>query len=329
MGRGSSPLTQTDITNAAVDAISTLNRLGLRACFIGGEAGSLFGVPRKPNVRSTAVCSSVCRGSKRVTDFCAGCGQDLDIFVLSRSYDQEDLKRTIVANNSKFYLLRAKTPGATYKVLWYRFPPVIPQPSSYSSYGNRIGGRNVVSSSTKFIKVDILLPGAMDIPIFHRSLITYERQGNYNLPCAPWKLVILLKLQGWSQRRASSVDHYLDKVPMDHDDLVSLLSIAQMRGIKILPLTEDDSYMPDDFVENARIRVREHLIAHPEHREDWKELGYDVDALLPLPKPKPKPKPRLQMPQADANDPSSRYILYRARTNPEQFGTGSQSPRTW
>lgn len=102
---------------------------------------------------------------------------------------------------------------------------------------------------------------------------------------------------------------------MDHSDLISLFLIAQRRGLRILPLTEDDSYMPHQFVENARIRVREHLVAHPEHREDWKWLGYDVDALLPL----PKPKLRLKVPQAEADR------LSRSRANFVSSASTSQA----
>lgn len=45
-------LTGSDVTAAAVDAIDTLNRIGVTACFVGGEACSLLGVPRQANVRA-------------------------------------------------------------------------------------------------------------------------------------------------------------------------------------------------------------------------------------------------------------------------------------
>lgn len=122
----------------------------------------------------------------------------------------------------------------------------------------------------------------MDIPRFPKSLTIYEIADGNALPVAPLKLVLLLKLQAWSQHRASYLSRFLEKVPMDHSDLCYLFTITQRRGTKILPMTQSDSYMSATFVENARNRVREHLTVHPSNKSDWKRLGFDVDALLPL-----------------------------------------------
>ncbi|KAF8304855.1 hypothetical protein DL93DRAFT_2066728 [Clavulina sp. PMI_390] len=234
-------LTQSDINEAAVDCIKTFDAMGLSAAFVGGEACSLYGVGRKAN--------------------------DLDIFVLTNEYGQEELKRLLVGRNTHFYLVPARTPGATYKS----------------------------------IKVDVLLPGAMDIPLFPSSLIEYISPSTLDvrlLPVAPLKLVMLLKLQAWSQHRAAFESRFREKVPMDHRDLSALFEIAEKRRMKVVPLSANDDYIPSSFMDASKRRVREHLVAHPEVRRHWRRLGYDVDTILPLASPSQSRSPQTNLSRA-------------------------------
>jgi len=67
--------------------------------------------------------------------------QDIDMVVLTSSHTQEELKNRLVSYDSRFYTVASKDPFATYRVLWFR-----------------------LSGYRRSCKVDLLLPGVMNIP---------------------------------------------------------------------------------------------------------------------------------------------------------------------
>jgi len=209
---------------------------------VGGMACQLYGNPREPN--------------------------DLDVFVLSTTWSQEPLKRRVVALNPRFYLVDARNPLATYKVLWYR----VSQGTSSSRLASSSLYRTHSSWSDVQIKVDILLPGTMDIPLFPADKITW----NAGLPAAPLILVLLLKLQGWSQHRASMESRFREKQYMDHNDIKMLLSVAHGKGVRILPQATSEAYIPQEFLVNSVARVAEHGRMYPGCKNDWARLGFGI-----------------------------------------------------
>jgi hypothetical protein len=98
----------------------------------------------------------------------------VDLVVQTDLYTQERLKALLVTANPDFYLVAAKTPGATYRVLWCR-----------------------LTGYRRSCKVDILLPGIMNIPRVPRELIKRVQ----NLPVMPLAGILLLKLQAWEDHR--------------------------------------------------------------------------------------------------------------------------------
>ncbi len=92
--------------------------------------------------------------------------------VLTERYDQERLKQMLVRSDSNVYLVNSRNIHATYKVLWYRFP---------DSY---IG---------KHCKVDILVPGVMNIPNVPPERLVSN--ASHHLPLMPLIPYLLLKLQ--------------------------------------------------------------------------------------------------------------------------------------
>ena len=151
----------------------------------------------------------------------------------------------MVAANSSFYLVAARTPGATYKVLWYR-----------NNYGR--------------CKVDLLSPGDMDIPPVPITAIDYPEQGK---PCAPFMLVFLLKLQAWAQHRDSEEMRFRIKSNTDALDLRTMLPIARTRGLTI---RRAEVYLPRSFVASALLRVRRFVQEWPETLGGWGALGFNV-----------------------------------------------------
>ena len=155
----------------------------------------------------------------------------------------------IVARDSNFFLIQSGLRRATYKILHYTLP------------------------SRGFCKVDILLPGTLDIPAVPRSRITYTRVPD--VPVMPLIAVLLLKLQGWTDHRDSERQDFQDKQYTDVDDIKEMLEIARQHyRAKTL---QSEGWMPRWFVNFARERVDEFVEAFPDTMEDWTEIGFNVE----------------------------------------------------
>jgi len=173
---------------------------------------------------------------------------DVDIVVLTESYGQEQIKALLVAQDPKFFLVRSRNRQAKYQILYYRL------------------------SSRGFCKVDILLPGVMDIPSVPLSRITYAHVPD--IPVMPLLAVLLLKLQGWTDHRDSERDDFQEKQYIDVDDIKEVLVI--LRRIYPKETLASESWMPALFVSAAKWRVDEFVEAFPDTRKHWGDIGFDV-----------------------------------------------------
>jgi len=173
---------------------------------------------------------------------------DVDIIVLTDSYDQEEVKNLLVENDSNFFLVPSRKPRAPYKILYYTLP------------------------SRGFCKVDILLPGSMDIPAVPLSRITYTQVPD--VPVMPLIAVLLLKLQGWTDHRDAEREHYQEKQYVDVDDIKEVLDILR-RDYRMKTLASE-GWMPRWFVNLARERVDEFVEAFPDTRDLWYDIGFIV-----------------------------------------------------
>ncbi|KAI0684750.1 hypothetical protein BC835DRAFT_1292300 [Cytidiella melzeri] len=217
----SSP-TAEQVKDTARKAIDAFAYYGLKSCLVGGAACMLYGTTRTPG--------------------------DVDLVVLTSTYDAEQLKELLVRRNSTFYLRPAKTFGATYKVLWGRLG------YSYTPYDS--------------CKVDILVPGIMNIPdVPSQHIITIE-----GYPVMPMIPLLLLKLQAWTDHRAADKKYLRDKQHQDVRDIEQMLEIAVRRGEKINSVV---AWVPVDFLAAARSRVKEFLAQiFPRRQELWQAIGY-------------------------------------------------------
>jgi hypothetical protein len=179
--------------------------------------------------------------------------QDLDILILNSPYDQETIKRMLTGANPAFYTVASKTIGATYRVLWYH-------PLGWS-----------LSRGIGSVKVDILLPGIMDIPSFSATYI--DTSNSRRLPAAPFSIVLLLKLQAWSQHRAAFKTYLNIKQYTDARDLETLVPLAAANGVRI-----SEAVLPSPFVEAAKNRVLEYLREYPEPGTigEWRTIGFSL-----------------------------------------------------
>ncbi|CAE6417949.1 unnamed protein product [Rhizoctonia solani] len=204
-----------DILAATDDAVRVFEARGVRVCAVGGLACKLEGNTRTPN--------------------------DVDLLVLDTTSSQEQIKQILVNANPKFYLISARDPTATYKVLWY-----------CTAQGIRV-------------KVDLLQPGIMSIPDFSPDLIQYKQYLTHRIPVAPFGLVLLLKLQAWEQHKQSREERYFTKHHTDARDINYLLPLAITAGVTC-------DYLPSDFRREARRRVRSYVESHPSSKEHWAKI---------------------------------------------------------
>jgi hypothetical protein len=134
---------------------------------------------------------------------------------------------------------------ATYKVLWYH-----------------------IIETDSCLKVDILLPGVLDIPDVPLSNI--DRNNSSLLPCAPLSHLLLLKLQGWIHHGESALQRDRRKQPQDVRDVNGLLAIAVRRSLK----PREEPYLPQTFIRRAENRVEKYVDAYPASRASWIALGF-------------------------------------------------------
>ncbi|KAG5636239.1 hypothetical protein H0H81_008669 [Sphagnurus paluster] len=238
-------VTTTEIDMAARTAIATLKTAGVpHACFVGGMACKLLGNTRRPNV---SIASSPNNLSSDPTIV-----QDLDILCLTSTWTQEALKQRLVALDAGFYLIAARSPLATYKVLWYRLP---------------------VTDSR--VKVDLLFPGVMNIPVIPPTRIITPSTDAYanrdKLRCAPPALVLLLKLQAWQDHRDAFESRFWGKQYVDADDLMALLPVVCAMGVDLRK--EMEMEMLGALLALSLPRVERFMLQVPSSRAYWETLG--------------------------------------------------------
>ncbi|KAI8996634.1 hypothetical protein BD414DRAFT_455577 [Trametes punicea] len=170
---------------------------------------------------------------------------DVDIVIFTYDYNQEELKELLVQEDSDFYLVRSRNPTADYRILWCRLP-------------------------TARCKVDILLPGVLNIPNVPRRRVRWIS----GLPVMPIIPLLLLKLQGWSDHRYSERRDMQEKQYVDVDDIIDLLLIAIDRGQSIWQ--QNLRWMPRDFVDDAQEHVYDFIAEYPYSDQQWEAVDFAI-----------------------------------------------------
>lgn len=177
---------------------------------------------------------------------------DVDIVVMTNLYTTEYIKN-MISRNPGFYLRPSKKPGETYKVLYYRLQP------------NLLYDR-------RSCKVDILIPGIMNIPHISSDRLVWKN----TLPVLPILVLLLLKLQGWSDHRASTRSDMQQKQYVDIRDINQLVATAARSGEHI----SQAFWLPDTFLARGREHLSMYLrIVRPAVTTPWIEIGFDVPEL--------------------------------------------------
>lgn len=221
------PSTQLEVVyRASYQAIQVFNKHGLACCLVGSAAAYLWlnGTVKAPRTPN-----------------------DVDLVVMTTDVDVEELKRLLVAEDGyPFSLQDAFDSTKDYKIVWYRHDHDLPD-----------------SKRSPLLKVDILVPGNLNIP-----LIPYEAFehlalelpcGTFVLPCMPLFPLVVLKLQGWCAIQN----------PKRKKDLGRLLSLAVSLRLNA-SLAEQ---LPEDFINSARHMASLYTMAFPNTGQQWAALG--------------------------------------------------------
>jgi hypothetical protein len=123
----------------------------------------------------------------------------------------------------------------------------------------------------------------MDIPRFSSSRI--DSSNSLRLPCAPLAIILLLKLQAWSQHRAALEWYFSKEQHKDKSDLECMVPIAARRSIK----PKEDLDIPTSFLSQSQVRVTEYLQLYPycATASSWKSMGFTVPkSVTPSPAPR-------------------------------------------
>ncbi|THH15143.1 hypothetical protein EW146_g5289 [Bondarzewia mesenterica] len=176
---------------------------------------------------------------------------DLLIFPAYASAGQEALKALLVGADSRFYLRDARSPFATYKVLWYR----------ESTFGY----------SYASCKVDILLPGIMNLP----SLPDRYDKVIQGFSVVPFSLLLVTKLQAWDDHRNENSWWKREKQHTDVQDLRVLLQLPESRRLNRETWRDEILFSPHLQTLTAR-RVREFCAMFRETAQRWKAIGFET-----------------------------------------------------
>jgi hypothetical protein len=175
------------------------------------------------------------------------------MLVMTNDYSDEELKDLLVGADDDFFLMPSAI-GGDYQVLRYRLP-------------NSRNGR------PRNCKVDIVLPGTMDLPWIHPSRIVNLRPSNRSpsLPCMPLQALLIMKLRGWSDHRHSDRSDFQAKIPVDEDDIDQLLDICVGDDIRI----NRACGLSYPF-RKLGFRLARTFVNANGQDDRWRQLGYNV-----------------------------------------------------
>ncbi|KAF8901114.1 hypothetical protein CPB85DRAFT_1177719, partial [Mucidula mucida] len=153
--------------------------------------------------------------------------RDVDLVVFNTNMGQDELKRTIHSADTRFLLVSSKNSENMYKILWY----------------------TLSSSPPRHCKIDVLIPGLLDIPSVPSEHVVLRAFKTFRLPVMPLFPLLLLKLCGWEDHRNTAPR----KIINDRKDIDEVLAMAVAQQARAA------AWLPEAFVATARARAREYV----------------------------------------------------------------------
>ncbi|KAF8996743.1 hypothetical protein BDQ17DRAFT_1364120 [Cyathus striatus] len=287
------------VLEAAQATVSVLDKIGLKCAVIGSLASKLYGASRIPN--DVDILTLFRKPMRALTT--------------------AQINDMIIASDRRFF--RKMPKDSTNGHLWFCSSGPAGGGESADGSAKRVGVSNVdggyreENERRKGIektecKVDILIPGMMSLPdlgveadgvrwLFARSPVPFLSHPSMSsngkakagvevgtsdpimFPVLPFAILLLQKLQDWSNHRISSDSFDKKMQPQDEGDMRNLLRLREM---KILALTSSSyyfsnvwttsKYFPAEFLEVSKKRVRLYCHYFTEKRDEWMRLGFEV-----------------------------------------------------
>jgi hypothetical protein len=222
------PLATQDISIVCRKTVNVPKRHGLSCCLVGGAATTLWGVPRIPNVhfRSLPLLRALKRslGHRYCRDHCSPC--------------QRESGTSTCPGRSRLQT------------------QVIDKPSQHVHY---FLAQVPVLNFNK-CRVDVLVPGIMNIPSITASRFVWLRQNT--IPSMPLLPLLLPTLQAWSDHHSASYCRPdLRETQFNHiKDINILLPIVKGQGIR---RSDGVGYLLSLFLSATDIRVRSYVYSYP------------------------------------------------------------------
>lgn len=176
---------------------------------------------------------------------------DIDIVVSKKHCNAEDIKEVIVEADDRYYLERSRKRGENHHKLYCRLP-------------------GWTTDKTRCVKVDILVPPTLNLPMIKWSEICIIN----DIPCMPIFDLLVMKVQGWRNRRESerAVDHA--KLNDDVSDTYALLECAKQENVSFVDESDESRHTPE-FISHARDLVNKFVHVNGKHHK-WRALGFPV-----------------------------------------------------
>ncbi|KAF9449715.1 hypothetical protein P691DRAFT_811985 [Macrolepiota fuliginosa MF-IS2] len=261
---------------AAETTISALRKHGISCAAFGSLAGKLYGEFRHP--------------------------KDVDLLVLQPSpppdsetplRTAEELKDLMLDSDPRhFYLKLPRDPEAPYRILYYReeylgpdckvdiltpgtmhLPNLLsssPSPTSSNSSGLSNDTLTPVSIPPDANPVSLATNIASPPPHNHLTTIS-------GIPLVPFSLLLLHKLQGWTDHRDAPEKHKQRKQGQDAADVRRLLAMDKMiNELKQTQPWADTELFSEEFQELTKGRVKEYCKEFPAKAASWQMLGFET-----------------------------------------------------
>ncbi|KIM36707.1 hypothetical protein M413DRAFT_449042 [Hebeloma cylindrosporum] len=219
----SSTLLYREIQLVIQATLSALSKNDLEACLFGSAAAALYGMDRIP--------------------------KDVDLLVLNAGpgHVDEEIKRLVASTDPTFSLIASRVVGADHHVLWYNLPIIETHPQKRKQTNP---SEEAPSSLRRACKVDILIPGTLDIPSIPKSQLHFDTSSFFAsyiadndttsstpkilpIACVPFCTLLMLKLRAWADHSLPKAPHVMhQRIPQDEEDIQELLRISITLGPK-------------------------------------------------------------------------------------------------
>ena len=183
--------------------------------------------------------------------------QDIDIVVLKdfwEDFHAENIKDIIEEEDGRYYLERSRRRGEIYHILYCRLPGWSTDP-----------GRRV--------KVDIIVPPTtLVLP----NITAFEAVRINGIPVMPIFDLLVMRTQGWWERRKLNRDGFNVKVGNDVRDILALLERAKEEKVSYVDEARaDEDRHSQDFMDHARTFASKFVGVHGRH-EQWRALQFPL-----------------------------------------------------